>query len=646
MSTYKISNDFDIKVYSTDFLVNGGGGAGTIAGIAAAEAGTNVLVINKQDGTSKLSCSDKMTVYSAINSGPEMLFEILTRCGCAHRDLLQIVAYNAQETFYYLKLSGVPFLTHPETGAVLTYKTDNSPVEDGTSTGPRTGRDIFNVMQKKEKELDINRIEGYVVTKYLTHLQEGKTKVEGAIAINAEAISPDELDFTVVLANAVGQYTGGSGELFRTTLLPDGMTGDLSLGLEGGAKLAGMENFQFGLGSGVAKNQPKYATSGDMLRAVPKILSIDKDGVEREFLREHLSDQQIVEYTFLKGAQYPSVVGRPSSIIDHLVYLEMLKKRKVYFDYTENPSGFRMEFLGDEGKQWYAERSSINVDNETKPLDRLKNIGRKAFSWYLNHEHHPVDLTKERLEVSLTNQHVLGGIEIDADTSVVGEDTDIEGLYAAGECALIFGPERPGGSSLMANYVLGRISGIKASEYSFSQPKISKESLLKKYKGQINKEYNRLYQYASKNSGSYSSGQLRAKIQELMTRYGHRVRTKAGVEKGLKELYEIAQEVDKNGISADGLPIAHAVETKSLLDTAIATMLCIKTRIDVADESRGGHFVYTDEDSFDYNDESQKGHEIITTVKKAPDGNFVAKTITPHPEPKIPTWEEQARKED
>jgi len=638
MSIYK-------NIYSVDFLVNGGGGSGMIAGIASAEKGADVLVINKQDGTSKLSCSDKMTVYSAINSGPEMLFDILTSCGCAHRDLLQIVAYNAQETFYYLKLSGVPFLTHPETGAVLTYKTDNSPVEDGTSTGPRTAGDIFNVMQKKEKELGINRIEGYVVTKYLFDSYSDNTKVEGAIAIDANAISSEDMDFTIVMANSIGQYTGGPGELFRTTLLPDGATGDLSLALDVQAKLAGMENFQFGLGSGVSDKQPKYATSGDMLRAIPRIVSIDEEGIEREFLREHLSEKQIIEYTFLKGAQYPSVAGKPSCIIDHLVYLEMMKERKVYFDYTRNPIGFNPEFLGDEGKRWYAQRTSLVLEDENvKPIDRLKDIGGKAYLWYLNHEKYPVDLSKEMLEISLANQHVLGGIEIDADTRVIGFENEIHGLYAAGECAAIYGPERPGGSSLMANYVLGRISGIKAAEYSLNRSKISKKQFLTKYKEQIDTEYERLCHYASDNPNAFSSEKLRKIIQDIMTQYGHRVRTKKGVEKAIEELYKIAEEVEKNGIIADGLPICHALETYSILDTAIATMLCIKTRIDSTDgESRGGHFVYHDRDSFNYNHENENGNKIITTVRKDSDNKFIADTTTPRPEFKIPTWEEQAR---
>ena len=72
-----------------------------------------------------------------------------------------------------------------------------------------------------------------------------------------------------------------------------------------------------------------------------------------------------------------------------------------------------------------------------------------------------VDITKEYLEIALCAQHNNGGIAVNA-----WWQTNIPGLYAAGECAGTHGITRPGGSALNA----GQVGSLRAALYLCAHP--------------------------------------------------------------------------------------------------------------------------------------------------------------------------------
>ena len=67
-----------------------------------------------------------------------------------------------------------------------------------------------------------------------------------------------------------------------------------------------------------------------------------------------------------------------------------------------------------------------------------------------------VDITKEYLEIALCAQHSNGGVAVD-----LWWQSDVKGLFAAGECAGTHGVTRPGGSALNA----GQVGSLRASQY-------------------------------------------------------------------------------------------------------------------------------------------------------------------------------------
>ncbi|MCW5834895.1 MAG: fumarate reductase/succinate dehydrogenase flavoprotein subunit [Labilithrix sp.] len=73
-----------------------------------------------------------------------------------------------------------------------------------------------------------------------------------------------------------------------------------------------------------------------------------------------------------------------------------------------------------------------------------------------------VDITKEPMEVGPTAHYTMGGIRVDPET----QETCIDGLFAAGECAAgMHGANRLGGNSLSDLLVFGRIAGLHAGRY-------------------------------------------------------------------------------------------------------------------------------------------------------------------------------------
>ena len=102
-----------------------------------------------------------------------------------------------------------------------------------------------------------------------------------------------------------------------------------------------------------------------------------------------------------------------------------------------------------------------------------------------------LDITKQPMEVGPTCHYFMGGIKVDAETSM----TTVEGLFACGEAAGgMHGANRLGGNSLSDLLVFGNLSGRKAVKYSKglkSYPKINDEDIkhiIKKATSILNRE--------------------------------------------------------------------------------------------------------------------------------------------------------------
>lgn len=198
------------------------------------------------------------------------------------------------------------------------------------------------------------------------------------------------------------------------------------------------------------------------MQVLPRFVSVDEDNNEFEFLLDFFSDPyEALSQVFLKGYQWPfdsKKVISGSSVIDLLVYREcVLKGRRVYLDFTKNPFGLeKIDFLklSDEAYNYLSNAEACFGT----PIERLAKMNQPGIDLYLEKG---LDITEKYLEIALCAQHNNGGIAVN-----LWWQTNIKGLFAAGECAGTHGVTRPGGSALNA----GQVGSLRAAQYISAYP--------------------------------------------------------------------------------------------------------------------------------------------------------------------------------
>ena len=404
-----------------------------------------ILTENRVAGTSRNTGSDKQTYYKMSLSGnegdcPLFMAQTLFAGGAMDGDIAMAEAATSVKAYLKLEGLGVEFPQN-EYGEFVGYKTDHDPYTRASSVGPYTSRHMTEALEKAVMDKGIPILSGYQVIKLA--VKDGK--VAGLYAIE---INNTEEDFGLVYFSCqnVVVATGGPAIIYRDSVFPVSHTGASSLLLEAGVRFANAAEWQYG----IASTKFRWNLSGTYQQVLPRYISVDDEGNEYEFLNDAYADpMEAVSNIFLKGYQWPfdSKKAAASSRIDLLVYEEIaVKKRRVFMDFRRNPSivdskGF--EGLSDEAYTYLKKSEAL----QNLPILRLLAMNPKAYDLYMDHD---IDLAKEPLEIAVCAQHNNGGAEVD-----VNYQTNVEGIFAAGEVACTLGVIRPGGTALNSTQVSG-----------------------------------------------------------------------------------------------------------------------------------------------------------------------------------------------
>ena len=439
-----------MKILSYDALVVGTGCAGFNAAIRLHAFGKNVAILTEgvDCGTSRNTGSDKQTYYKLGLGGdaPDSVYEMaknLFAGGSVDGDNALCEAALSARSFFHLCEAGVPFPVN-RYGEYVGYKTDHDPYARATSAGPLTSKFMTEALEKEAKELAIPVHSGFLAIKILKQNDQ---------AVGLICLEKKTGDYVAFCCGDLVLCTGGPAGIYADSVYPLCHTGSTGLALAAGARAQNLTEWQYGL----ASVSPRWNVSGTYMQVLPRLVSVDKEGVEREFLTEYFSDPaEALTQLFLKGYQWPfdsRKVLEGSSVIDLLVYREnILRQRKVYLDFRKNPFGFEKipyDSLSPEARE-YLEKAGACFGT---PLDRLKKMNEPAIELYRSKG---VDLAEEMLEIALCAQHHNGGIAVD-----LWWQSSVKGLFAAGECAGTHGITRPGGSALNA----GQVGSLRAAQY-------------------------------------------------------------------------------------------------------------------------------------------------------------------------------------
>ena len=417
-------------------VVVGSGCAGLNAADTLAALGERdvaVVTENLLSGTSRNTGSDKQTYYKLSLAGDDPdsvgdMAKTLLRSD-VNGDTALCEAANSARCFMKLAALGVPFPVN-EFGEYVGYQTDHDVRKRATSAGPLTSRYMTEALERSVKARGVEILEPLLACRILTDEQG----VTGLLCLDMR-----ERDWVWIHCAHVVLCTGGPAMIYLNSVYPESQRGMSGMAFEAGAAGANLDCWQYGL----ASVQFRWNVSGSYQQALPRYVSVDRDGREREFLADVLGKTEAVDRVFLKGYQWPfdprKVKG--SSMVDLLVQAEEDAGRRVYMDYLHNPVGYDFSALPREARDYL---KNCGADRPL-PIDRLRAINAPAIKLYRSHG---IDLEREMLEVRVCAQHHNGGIAVDADWQ-----TCVPGLYACGEAAGTFGRYRPGGTALNSTQV-------------------------------------------------------------------------------------------------------------------------------------------------------------------------------------------------
>lgn len=432
------------KIYNT--LIIGSGCAGLCAAERLYMLGVRDIAIiteGMNKGTSRNTGSDKQTYYKLSLCGSdgdsvrEMADTLYSGGGVMGEHALIEAAYSVRAFMHLVEL-GVPFPTN-EYGEYAGYKTDHDPRARATSCGPLTSKYMTEALERSVRDKEIEVIDNKLAVKIITR----NDRVTGVACIDTE----DNSLFVIGCRNVI-LATGGPACIYKNTVYPEDQHGATGLAVDAGAVLSNMEEWQYG----IASTKFRWNLSGTYQQVIPRYVSVDEDGNEREFLYDALGDDSL-GLVFLKGYQWPFDTRKTqgSSKIDLLCAREIKQGRRVYLDFMNNPKGLEKGFsaLTEEAYD-YLSRSEALFGT---PIERLVKMNMGAVELYASHG---IDLSGELLEISVCAQHCNGGVAVD-----MNWQSSVEGLYVVGEAAGTFGVYRPGGSALNST----QVGALRAAEH-------------------------------------------------------------------------------------------------------------------------------------------------------------------------------------
>jgi succinate dehydrogenase/fumarate reductase flavoprotein subunit len=516
-----------------DALIAGTGAAGYNAAVHLYDMGVRDIAILSEDrlgGTSRNTGSDKQTYYKVSCAGAEgdscrKMAETLFAGGSMDGDLALCEASHSLEEFFHLVSIGVEF-PHNKYGEFAGYKTDHDPRQRASSTGPYTSRHMTERLEAEVMRRNIRIIDKTRVIKAL--VDRAANRAYGVLCLE------NGKNFSVCLARNIIFATGGPAGIFDATVYPQGQFGASGALVQEGVAFANIAEWQYGIGSVAFR----WNLSGSYQQVIPRYVSIDKDGVEREFLSRYFSDiRSLSRAVFLKGYQWPFnpeyIQNGGSSLIDYAVYVERhINGNRTYLDFTRNAEGNDTigRFLPDDidpAAREYLERSGALGGT---PLERLMRLNPAAYRLYKSHN---IDLAHDLLEIDALPQHHNGGAAVN-----IWWETSIKHLFAIGECAGTHGFRRPGGSALNA----GQVGGLRAAKYIAAHLKsdtffeaggVAERAL--EAAGKFEREF------AAGNGGG--AGGLLRRIQGINTASAGFLRVTDNIDRGIKALEDLEAEL-------------------------------------------------------------------------------------------------------
>ncbi len=615
----------NIQIFLYKSVIVGGGCAALNCADTLFDLGFRdiALVTNSLSFSTSINTgSDKQTYYKLSTSGDEQdsvydMAKTLFSGGCTEGYHCLTEAAMSLKCFYKLVSLGVDFPQN-EYGEYVGYRTDHDLRRRATSCGPLTSKFMAEALIRSVRSKDIDIIENKRAAKLIVD----ENKVRGVICVDTGTG-----EITVFLSPNVVLATGGPSGIYRASVYPSCHSGSLSLALEAGCEGVNLTEWQYG----IASTDFRWNLSGSFMQVIPRFVSVDENGNEYEFLHEYLGDERY-DLIFQKGYNWPfcptKLSGKnKSSLVDLAVFREVCKGRRVYLDFTKNDSLYDEKLLCDEAREYL---ESCGVLSLEKPIDKLLQMNERAYRLYLDKA--GIDLKCQALAIDVCAQHNNGGIDCD-----VNYKTCIDGLYASGECAGVFGVARPGGTALNST----QVSSMRAAEHikkcGRQVPKLNETD--KKTIADFVKLCENLTCGQKKITDIYSQ---RKRISSIMSECASFVRIPEKLELAAEEVEKALSEfADENSVS-DPTLLFEVLTNRDILLSAKCVLAAMIKYAELRLKSRGSFLVLESESDIEFPEKITPETDAETLIKvKLENGVAKASLSKVSPIPDSEQWFEK-----
>jgi succinate dehydrogenase / fumarate reductase flavoprotein subunit len=518
----------DVQTVRTNVLVLGAGGAGLRAAIAAREAGADVMVLGKRGRR------DAHTVIAAggINAAlgtvdPEDSWQqhfadtYRESYLLAHPRVVELMASEAPAAVLELADWGCEFARLPDGRLDQRYFGAHT-YRRTCYAGDHTGHEIIQTLADRAEAAGV----GFADRHYASSLLAGDGRCFGAFAFDLQTG-----ERTAFLADATVLCTGGHTSLWhRNTSRADENWGEgMSLALRAGCRLMDMELVQFHPTGIVAPEDVAGTLVTEAVRGEGGLL-FNANG--ERFMERY--DPARMELS--------------------------TRDRVTLANYTEI-----MEGRGGPNGGVFLDISHLGKDSIVEKLPRMY----RQFLAFQN-----LDISKDPMEVAPTAHYSMGGISVEPETHA----TDVERLFAAGECASgLHGANRLGGNSLVDILVFGRRAGAAAAALRQARPAAPSDDLV----AAANDDLDRLSA-----SGTESPHELQGRLRELMWTHAGVVRDEDRLSEALQTIGDLRAAFGEVGPEPDDRHgLARILDLRAGLDTSEATLRAALVRT----ETRGCH---------------------------------------------------------